>query len=87
MSKFFKIEIVDYLPQRTVGEVIINIDDISYIENNTIRMKSLAVRKNDKWENVNRKTRTIKTDRFFEQEYFELTDKSLKELLNVLDYA
>ncbi len=68
MSKFIKVEAIDFTPglDPIISEIILNVDDISYIEGVTVRMKSLAVRAKDYWEKEDRKTKVLKTNRHFE---------------------
>ncbi len=87
MAKFIEVEVVDYLPQPTFSKVILNIEDISYIENNVVRMQSFGERKRTDLVEKKRRSETYKEVQFFIPEHFELTDKSLEKLKLVLDYA
>ncbi len=81
MSKFLKVNVKD--PDRVT---YINIDDICAIEGNLVIMKSLksVLASVD---NFGRKLYSEEPTYHLEAIMFELTDKSLKTLISILNYA
>lgn len=85
MPKFIEVEVFNNDIQNTISQVIINIDDISYIEDNTVRMKSQGERSTDELISASRRSETYKTSYYLIQEHFSLTDDSLKKLLKSIE--
>jgi hypothetical protein len=81
MAKFIKLDIVD-----TNHNVYINVDDISYIEGNTVRMKSLGERSGIQTVEKKSLREVYKTNYYLVQEHFDITDASLNLLLSALDF-
>ncbi|MDY0211335.1 MAG: hypothetical protein RBQ91_08040 [Acholeplasma sp.] len=80
MSKFFKASAVNSnLP------VYINIDDISYIEGNQVRMKSLVAKEANELVRIDKKTEQVKVTTYLESETFDLTPVSMSKLLGVIE--
>jgi hypothetical protein len=79
MPKFLKVHTID-----SSEDIYLNLDDISYIEGITVRMKTQGERKTMKPVFLNKSLKQVTTH---VQEHFDLTDESLKVLLSSIDYA
>jgi hypothetical protein len=80
MSKFFKASVLNSNLQ-----VYINIDDISYIEGNQVRMKSLVAKESTELVKIDKKTDQLKTTTYLESETFLLAPTSMSKLLGILE--